>query len=116
MKPEMVVRRLLHKMGYRFRLHRRDLPGHPDIIFPSRKKVIFVNGCFWHQHSDTTCKIARLPKSNLSYWTPKLERNKNRDEVVSSLLKQMGWKKLVIWECETETCKKVQAILTRFLN
>ena len=75
MKPELIVRRLVHGMGYRYRLHRQDLPGRPDLVFPSRKKLIFVNGCFWHQHDEKDCKLVRKPKSNQAYWLPKLERN-----------------------------------------
>src|SRR5260221_9042466 len=80
MKPELAVRSLIHSMGYRFRLHRKDLPGKPDIVLPRLKEVIFIHGCFWHQllHPDPSCKDARLPKSNLEYWIPKLERNRER--------------------------------------
>lgn len=101
MKPEMRVRRLAHAMGYRFRLHRKDLAGKPDLVFPSRRAVIFVHGCFWHQHPDPSCKDARLPKSNLEYWKPKLERNQRRDTQNQAELEGGGWRVLVIWECET---------------
>lgn len=100
MKPEMTVRRLLHAMGYRFRLHRRDLPGKPDLVFPGRRKVIFVHGCFWHQHGAPGCKIARRPKSNQEYWLPKLDRNAARDAEHQASLRGQGWDVLVIWECE----------------
>ena len=100
MKPEMTVRRLLHSMGYRYRLHRRDLPGKPDLVFPGRRKVIFVHGCFWHQHSDPRCRIVRRPKSNRDYWLPKLERNVVRDAENRARLEELGWEVLVIWECE----------------
>jgi DNA mismatch endonuclease (patch repair protein) len=97
-KPEMVVRRLVHAMGYRYRLHGRDLPGKPDIVFRSRKKVIFVHGCFWHRHPG--CKLARIPKTRLDFWVPKLEGNRERDIRNQQALGQMGWRYLVIWECE----------------
>lgn len=100
MKPEMVVRRLLHSMGYRYRLHRKDLPGKPDLVFPSRRKVIFVHGCFWHQHAGPGCGIVRVPKSNREYWLPKLERNVARDAEHRKRLRDLGWESLVIWECE----------------
>ena len=100
MRPEMTVRRQLHSMGYRYRLHRRDLPGKPDLVFPARRKVIFVHGCFWHQHSDPACRIVRRPKSNREYWMPKLERNVARDAENRARLRELGWKVHVIWECE----------------
>ena len=100
MKPEMTVRRQLHSVGYRYRLHRRDLPGKPDLVFSGRRKVIFVHGCFWHQHADPACRIARRPKSNREYWIPKLERNVARDSENRARLREMGWKVCVIWECE----------------
>ena len=100
MKPEMTVRRQLHSMGYRYRLHRRDLPGKPDLVFPARRKIIFVHGCFWHQHADPACRIARRPKSNREYWMPKLERNVARDAENRARLRELGWKVHVIWECE----------------
>ncbi|MYC65079.1 MAG: DNA mismatch endonuclease Vsr [Acidobacteriia bacterium] len=100
MKPEMAVRRIAHAMGYRYRLHRKDLPGKPDLVFPGRRKVIFVHGCFWHQHSDAACRIARRPKSNRDYWLPKLEGNVARDAKHQAELAELGWKVLVIWECD----------------
>lgn len=99
-KPEMYVRRLIHGMGYRYRLHRRDLPGTPDLVFPRRQKVILVHGCFWHKHPDPECPLARLPKSRLNFWVPKLEGNRKRDERNAEILKKLGWKQLVIWECQ----------------
>lgn len=99
MRPELAVRRLVHRLGYRFRLHRKELPGKPDLVFPSRHKVIFVHGCFWHSHQ--ACKVAHTPKSNVSYWGPKLERNRARDAKNIAALADSGWKALVIWECET---------------
>lgn len=99
-KPEMTVRRLLHRLGYRFRLHKRGLPGRPDLVFASRKKVIFVHGCFWHQHASSTCKIARRPKSRGEYWNAKLDRNVARDGEVKKALEKAGWKSLTLWECQ----------------
>lgn len=107
--PEMTVRRLVHSMGYRYRLHRKDLPGKPDMVFPSSRAVIFVHGCFWHQHTDPACKDARPPKSNLAYWQPKLERNRVRDAENRMALETQGWRVLVIWECET----KDETVLTK---
>ncbi|MCD6391895.1 MAG: DNA mismatch endonuclease Vsr [Planctomycetes bacterium] len=98
--PELVVRKLLHSMGYRFRLHRHDLPGKPDLVFPSRRKIIFVNGCFWHQHR---CRRGRrIPSTNRNYWISKLDRNKKRDRTVRRQLRRLGWKVLIVWECHTK--------------
>lgn len=99
--PEMLVRRLTHGLGYRYRLYRKDLPGKPDLVFPGRRKVIFVHGCFWHRHPDPDCKLARLPKSRLEFWKPKLEANHKRDLENIKKLKEKGWGVLVIWECQT---------------
>lgn len=112
-KPEMVVRKLVHGMGYRYRLHYAKLPGKPDLVFPSRKKVIFVHGCFWHQH---TCPAADKPKSNTSYWLPKLERNRNRDIKNLAALKAAGWDALVLWECELGSSNTLQKIISKFLE
>ena len=98
--PELAVRRLAHSLGYRFRLHRPDLPGKPDLVFPGRKKIIFVHGCFWHKHDEPGCKLTRRPKSRQEYWTPKLERTQRRDDEHQAALKGMGWEVLVVWECE----------------
>ena len=98
MKPEMDVRRLTHAMGYRYRLHRTDLPGKPDLVFPGRRKVIFVHGCFWHQHAG--CDHVREPQSNRDYWLPKLKRNAERDAEQQRRLADLGWRMLVLWECE----------------
>lgn len=108
--PELVVRRLLHSLGYRFRLHRRDLPGTPDIVFPSRGKAIFVNGCFWHAHG---CRIGRPPKSRPEYWGPKLERNRVRDKQNRSDLRAMGWSVITVWQCQT---RNPDALSTRLLS
>ena len=100
MKPEMLVRSLVHRMGYRYRLHAKDLPGKPDLVFRPRKKVIFVHGCFWHQHTRPSCKDGRVPRSNLGYWSAKLIRNAERDARNATDLKAMGWRVLVLWECD----------------
>lgn len=113
-EPEMVVRRMLFAMGYRFRVHREDLPGCPDIAFFSRKKVIFVNGCFWHQHAG--CPRATLPKTNEGYWLPKLEGNKQRDEKVIKELEHCDWMVLTLWECETLDEAQLQQRLKDFLG
>ena len=98
--PEMAVRRLVHRMGYRYRLHRRDLPGAPDLVFGPRRKVIFVHGCFWHLHQG--CPQARMPKSRVDFWGPKLEGNRLRDQRNQAELERLGWEVLVIWECEVK--------------
>jgi DNA mismatch endonuclease (patch repair protein) len=115
MSPELRVRRLLHRMGFRYRLHRKSLPGHPDIIFPRLKKVVFVHGCFWHQHGDPACKITRIPKSRLEYWGPKLARNSQRDAICVGQLLEMGWKVLVVWECQVHDEPALIRILTLFM-
>src|SRR5437879_5566246 len=102
-RPEMIVRRLVHKMGFRYRLHAKDLPGRPDLVFARRRKVIFVNGCFWHYHPN--CNIAGMPTSNTEYWTGKLERTKMRDRSNSARLECLGWKVKTIWECELADLK-----------
>jgi DNA mismatch endonuclease (patch repair protein) len=111
--PELAVRRLAYKMGYRFRLHRRDLPGTPDLVFASRRKVIFIHGCFWHLHG---CKLTRLPTSNLGYWVPKLNRNRVRDEKNLKVLAAEGWQHLVIWECEIRSGENLEQRLKTFLD
>lgn len=117
MKPEMYVRRLLYRMGYRYRLHRTDLPGRPDIVFPSAKRAIFVHGCFWHQHSSSKCKIARLPKSRTEYWVPKLKRNKQRDQRNLREMRNLGWRVLVIWECQVKrNSSSLEKKLASFLD
>lgn len=114
MKPEMLVRQLVHRIGYRYRLHRRDLPGKPDLAFIGRRKAIFVHGCFWHQHPD--CREGRLPKSNLAYWMPKLERNRQRDDAAVSELSRQGWRTLIVWECETRDPARLSERLKSFLD
>lgn len=101
-KPELLVRGLLHRLGYRFRLHRRDLPGRPDIVFPSRRKVVEVRGCFWHRHPDPSCRNAVLPRTRAEWWQAKLEANVARDERNMRALLELGWEVLVVWECETD--------------
>jgi len=98
--PEMAVRRLVHRLGYRYRLHGRKLPGKPDLVFGPRRKVIFVHGCFWHHHSDPGCPIAHVPSSRREYWQAKFERNKARDERQLNALAAEGWMALILWECE----------------
>ena len=98
-KPEMIVRRAAHSLGYRFRLHRRDLPGSPDLVFAGQRKIVFVHGCFWHSHEG--CRFAYKPKSNVEFWENKLRKNRERDICVKGELECMGWDVLVIWECET---------------
>lgn len=97
-KPELLVRSVLHRMGYRFRLHRKDLPGSPDIVLPKHRTAVFVNGCFWHQHPG--CRRATVPKNNSDYWRRKLERNVERDWAARARLEEMGWKAVTLWECE----------------
>ena len=111
--PEMLVRRLVHSLGYRYRLHRANLPGKPDLAFIGPRKVIFVHGCFWHAHG---CKRSHAPKSNTGYWSPKLERNKTRDAAHAAALKALGWKRLVIWECKLTRLAMVSERVKRFLR
>jgi len=99
-KPEILVRKLLHALGYRFRLHRRDLPGRPDIVLPKYKTVIFVHGCFWHLHAD--CPEGRIPDSNMDYWEPKLKRTVARDVENCRALQDLGWNVVTVWECQIE--------------
>ena len=108
-KPELAVRRAAHRLGYRFRLHRRDLPGTPDLVFPRLRKVILVHGCFWHQH--VGCRLARQPKSRLDYWLPKLERNRKRDAETQAALRKLGWDVLVVWECQAGADEDAAALI-----
>jgi len=112
--PEMTVRRITHAMGYRYRLHRKELPGKPDLVFPSRRKVIFVNGCFWHRH--VGCALARLPKSRVNFWIPKLEGNRKRDIRNKRALAKEGWKVLTLWECGLKDIDRLEARIKRFLD
>ncbi len=124
-KPELIVRKLCFGMGFRYRLQGRVskkvcpkgfLPGHPDLVFRKLKSVIFVNGCFWHQHSDKNCKASRIPKSNIEFWTKKFERNVERDQRNLKELQNIGWHTLVIWECELKNLNAVKNKIEQFLN
>lgn len=112
--PEMVVRKLIHSLGFRYRLHEKGLPGKPDLVFPKKKKVIFVNGCFWHGHY---CKAGRnRPSSNINYWMPKLNRNVERDKDNQKQLTEMGGDVLVIWECEIQDIEQLETTINNFLK
>jgi DNA mismatch endonuclease (patch repair protein) len=111
--PEVLVRKAAHALGLRFRLHRRDLPGTPDLVFPKRGVALFVHGCFWHRHRG--CKRASTPKSQTTYWTKKFKRNVARDQRVAAELKALGWRRVVVWECETKDSKKLTDLLERRL-
>ena len=113
-KPEIAVRRIAHSLGYRYQLHRRDLPGSPDLVFPSSRRIIFVHGCFWHCHK--SCSRAYVPQSNMDYWLPKLARNVQRDKEAVRTLKASGWQILVIWECSTGDTDRLQRKIEQFLN
>ena len=113
-KPEIAVRKLLHSMGYRFRLHRKDLPGSPDIVLPKYKKVIFVHGCFWHRHQN--CKYASNPKTRREFWEKKFKENIERDKKTQEKLKNLGWKTKIVWECEIKKQDKLIKKLEDFLN
>jgi DNA mismatch endonuclease, patch repair protein len=112
--PEMRVRRLLHSLGYRYRLHDKQLPGKPDLVFPARKRVVLVHGCFFHQHSG--CIDGRVPKSRQEYWGPKLERNISRDKSNRARLSRLGWRSLVVWDCETMDVERLKTRLVNFLE
>ena len=115
-KLEMVVRRLVHGMGYRYRLHDRSLPGSPDLVFRGRRAVVFVHGCFWHRHPDPSCKLARMPKSRQEFWKPKLEGNRQRDERTRVALQKGGWRQMVVWECECRQTEQLGNRLRAFLE
>ncbi len=112
-KPELRLRRLIHGMGFRYRLHVAKLPGTPDLVFPGRRAVIFLHGCFWHRHPG--CKLARMPKSRLDFWKPKLEGNRRRDLANLEKLSRMGWRALVVWECEMSDIESVRRKVRAFL-
>ena len=114
-KPELTVRSLVYSLGYRYRLHRADLPGKPDLVFTGRHKIIFVHGCFWHRHG-SRCPLTRLPKSKLDFWVPKFEQNKKRDGRNRKLLRVLGWGTLVIWECQLKDSKHLVKRITAFLG
>ena len=112
--PEMTVRRLTFAMGFRYFLHGARLPGKPDLVFPRRRKAIFVNGCFWHGHS--RCRYARLPKSRIDYWQPKIARNRERDRENRAALKKLGWKTLTVWQCELKNIGRTTRKIYDFLQ
>jgi DNA mismatch endonuclease (patch repair protein) len=114
--PEMQVRQLLHASGYRYRLHDKSLPGKPDIVFKGRRKIIFVHGCFWHQHEAPSCLDGRRPKSNTGYWHPKLAKNVERDAQHIEQLEADGWTVLTIWECQVKNKSSLASQLTEFLG
>jgi DNA mismatch endonuclease, patch repair protein len=111
--PEITVRKTAHKLGFRYSLYRKDLPGKPDLVFSSRHKIIFVHGCFWHGHG---CKKGKLPKSKLEYWAPKIEQNKRRDRRNVRNLRKNGWDVLSVWQCQTKSPKRLETKLSKFLN
>ena len=113
-KPEMFVRRTLHAMGYRFRTHVRELPGCPDLVLPKHRLVVFVHGCFWHQHGG--CRYAYKPKSRIEFWTDKFARNVARDRRNEEALRDLGWRILVIWECETKDEEHVKQSLAKYIH
>ena len=113
-KPELIVRRIAHRLGFRFRVHRRDLPGSPDIVFPKHQAVIMVHGCFWHRHPD--CQYASTPKTRVQFWENKFEGNVVRDRRSQSALRHLGWRVLVIWECETKDHDAVAARIVSYLG
>lgn len=112
--PEMIVRRLVHGMGYRYRLHVADLPGKPDLVFPRMKKIVEIRGCFWHQHDG--CIDSHIPKSRVEYWEPKLKRNRDRDDQNLRELRSRGYCILVLWECDTRDRTRLKTKLSRFLR
>ena len=112
--PELTVRRLVHAMGFRFRLHVKTLPGRPDLVFARFRKIILVHGCFWHSHKG--CKETHIPKSRQDYWRPKLKGNMRRDRVNTVKLERLGWKVLVVWECEAVQERSLVKRLRRFLR
>jgi DNA mismatch endonuclease, patch repair protein len=112
-KPELIVRRMLRRMGYRFHVHRRDLPGTPDIVFPNRRKAIFVHGCFWHGHG---CKAGQLPKSRVDFWAPKIAGNRSRDARKAAALRRSGWSVAVLWECRIRDPIRLERRLRIFLG
>jgi DNA mismatch endonuclease (patch repair protein) len=111
--PEILVRKILHAAGFRFRLYRRDLPGRPDIVLPRHRKVIFVHGCFWHGHD---CPRGKRPTTNMEFWNAKLDKNIARDAAVRAELEKLGWSVLTVWECETKDRVTLTKTLLRFLS
>ena len=115
-KPEMKLRSLVHGMGYRYRLHVHGLPGTPDLVFPARHAIIFMHGCFWHQHSSPECRLARMPKSRINFWRSKLKANVERDARNLASLEAMGWRVLIVWECEMKSPDVVGQKVRDFLE
>jgi DNA mismatch endonuclease (patch repair protein) len=113
-KPELAVRRILHALGYRYRLHDAKLPGKPDIVFKSRKKVVFVHGCFWHRHPK--CKYATIPKTKTDFWNEKFQKNVRRDRLTRSKLLDMGWECLIVWQCELKNPESLSRKMVEFLE
>jgi DNA mismatch endonuclease (patch repair protein) len=112
-KPELQVRRMVHRLGFRFRLHAQSLPGKPDLVFRRRKQAVFVHGCYWHQHK---CDAAKRPATNRRYWNRKLDKNVQRDKRNLYLLRRQGWRVLTVWECELRNTERLERRLFRFLN
>ncbi|WP_307351798.1 very short patch repair endonuclease [Caulobacter ginsengisoli] len=115
-RAERLVRSTVHRLGYRFRLHAKKLPGTPDLVFPVRRKAIFVHGCFWHRHPDPDCRLARLPKSRHEFWLPKLEGNRARDLRNLAALESMGWRTLELWECKLHDLPSLENEIRTFLD
>jgi DNA mismatch endonuclease (patch repair protein) len=114
--PEVRVRKIVSALGYRYRLHGQGLPGRPDLVFKSRRKIIFVHGCFWHRHGTATCALARLPKSRQDFWIPKLDGNRKRDRRNLNALRRAGWRALVIWECQLARSAALKRRIEAFLR
>lgn len=112
-RPEIIVRQIIYSLGFRYRIHRKDLPGSPDIVFPGRKKAIFVHGCFWHWHG---CKRSRMPKTNSEYWEAKIQRNQERDKRNCTALADIGWQALIVWECELKDKSTLEKKLVQFIG
>jgi DNA mismatch endonuclease (patch repair protein) len=114
--PELMVRRMIHSMGFRYRLHVKSLPGKPDIVFPRLSKIVFVHGCFWHRHRKKTCPLVRLPKSRTEFWEAKLEGNRSRDQRNKRALRYLGWDILEVWECELQNPEALGLRMRYFLE
>lgn len=114
--PEMKVRRLVHRLGYRYRLHRTDLPGKPDLVFAKRRALIFVHGCFWHGHTDAACRLARMPKSRVEFWGPKIAANRDRDQRNREELATSRWRVLELWECQLGDTDQLEKTVRSFLG
>lgn len=115
-RPELTVRRILHKLGYRYRLHAPELPSKPDIVFRRRRKVVFVHGCFWHSHCDPNCRNARTPETNTGYWADKLAKTRERDKRAIEVLQDCAWEALILWECELLDHDRLSTRLIEFLG